>query len=260
MTDYQYIDFHSEEHVATITLNRPKVSNSMNVGLLKELRVAVEMAEQDDNVRVVLLRAAGKNFCAGADLGCEETMAHPADVHLKEDHKPILLQIRNSRKTYICAVQGAAAGVGSAYVMMCDMTLMADTAYIYQAFVPIGLVPDGGATWLLGRNIGYKRAFKMIVEGTKLDAATCVDWGLASDSVPADELDQKSKELAHLVASKAPLAVAAAKQLLSNVFTRSYEDAFDAEADQQPILQGSEDAKEGVNAFKEKRKAAFRGV
>jgi len=259
MSDTKLVEYQSEDHIATITMNRPDKGNGMSLALLAEMSEAIEAVESDDSVRVVILRSAGKNFCVGADLSDKGLAAKPADEHILQDHAPHLSGIKNSSKVYICAVQGAAAGIGSAYAMVCDFTLMARSAYLYQAFLPIGMVPDGGATWLLGRQLGYKRAFKMMIEGTKLDAQTCLDWGLASDIVELEELEQETTKLAHLIASKAPLAVAATKQLLHGVFSDNYENTIEAEAAKQKVMAKSADSAEGIAAFFEKRTATFRG-
>lgn len=259
MSEFEFIEFATEDHVATITFNRPRIGNGLSIAMLKEFNSALTECESNDSVRVVVIKGNGKNFCVGADLTDKEATVKTAEEHILTDHAPNLHCIRNSKKVYICAMQGAAAGIGSAYAMVCDMTIMADNAYIYQAFLPIGMVPDGGATWLLGRHLGYKRAFKMIIEGTKLSADKCLEWGLATDVVATIELDNHTRELASTVASKAPLAMAAAKQLLNGVFDSSYEETVIAEARQQRLMHESTDCKEGVTAFLEKRPAIFKG-
>ncbi len=259
MSEYQFIEFAAADHVASITFNRPLKGNGLSLALLKEFNSALTQCESDDSIRVVVLKGNGKNFCVGADLTDVQAAEKPTDEHILEDHAPNLHCIRNSKKVYICAMQGAAAGIGSAYALVCDMTIMADNAYIYQAFLPIGMVPDGGATWLLGRHLGYKRAFKMIIEGTKLGAEQCLDWGLASDVVAADKLDDHTRQLAATIAGKAPLAAAATKQLLNGVFDSSYGDTVIAEARQQRRMHETADCKEGVAAFLERRSPVFRG-
>jgi len=259
MSEFEFIECTAADHVATITLNRPRIGNGLSVAMCKEINSALTRCEADNSIRVVVLKGNGKNFCVGADLTDTQATEKPTDEHILEDHAPNLHCIRNSKKVYICAMQGAAAGIGSAYALVCDMTIMADSAYIYQAFLPIGMVPDGGATWLLGRHLGYKRAFKMIIEGTKLGASQCLDWGLATDVVAANELDSHTQQLAKTLANKAPLAMAAAKQLLNGVFESSYGDTMIAEARQQRLMHESADCKEGVSAFLEKRSPVFHG-
>ncbi len=259
MSEYEFIEFSAADYVATITLNRPRIGNGLSVAMCKELYSALTRCESDDSIRVVVLNGNGKNFCVGADLTDAQATVRPTDEHILEDHAPNLHAIRNSKKVYVCSMQGAAAGIGSAYALVCDMTIMADNAYIYQAFLPIGMVPDGGATWLLGRHLGYKRAFKMIIEGTKLGASQCLDWGLATDVVAADELESHTQQLARNLYKRQPLAMAAAKQLLNGVFDSSYGDTVIAEARQQRLMHESADCKEGVSAFLEKRPAVFRG-
>ncbi len=256
---YECIEYSVNDAVAEVRLNRPAIGNALSLALLQEMNSAFQAAESDPSVRVVLLSASGKNFCVGADLQDAAALEKPVDQHLLEDHLPNLLAIRCSQKTYIAVTQGALAGIGGAYALLSDVTIMADNAYLYQAFLPIGLVPDGGITWLLGRHLGYKRAFKLISEATKLDAATCLDWGLASDVVPLEELTRAAGAKARQLASVAPLALSASKQLLNRVFEEDFPAAVAAEAEQQLKMLKSEDAAEGVAAFLEKRRPVFKG-
>lgn len=256
---FNNIEYIVREQVATVTLNRPESSNAMTVDLCHELQAAFKAAEADDNVRVIVLTGNGRNFCAGADLTDTGQQGKSVIDHLEFDHGEALKLIKNSVKPYIAAINGAAAGIGSAYVMLCDLAIMSQSAYIYQAFLPIGLIPDGGANWLLGHQLSYKRAYQMIVEGTKLDADTCLDWGLANKVVGPDQLLEEAQAWAESLAAKAPLAMGYAKEQLHLAFQQSYEATISSEARRQKILLESEDAKEGVSAFLQKRPAAFKG-
>ena len=251
--------YSADNKVATITLNRPEAANSMSLTLLKDLDSAVDMALADDNVRVVVLAANGKIFCAGADLRDTEIFSKSTLEHLENDHKPILMKIKNSSKPFIAMVGGGAAGVGASYVMLADLCVMSDNAYLYQAFLPIALIPDGGATWLLGNQLGYKRAYELIVDATKLPAEKCVEWGLANKVVALEDLEAATYQWADKLAGRAPLAIAYAKQLLHESFELDYSGAFTREAEAQLVLQQTEDALEGGKAFLEKRTPQFKG-
>ena len=143
----------------------------------QELLAAIQQAEESDEVRVVIISGAGKGFSSGADL--KEGMAgyETIEAQIQAEYKPFLSTISNSDKIYISSVRGAAAGIGGALAMTCDLTVMAESAYIYQAFAAIALLPDGGATWHLVNTLGYKRAFELIVEAEKLPAQTVCGSG-----------------------------------------------------------------------------------
>ena len=158
--------------IATVTLNRPEQRNAFDESLKAAMRTEVGRLNDDDDLRVVILRGAGKGFCAGADLG-GGSLADPISFHLDIDYKPFLTGIEKSDKIWIAQVHGAAAGVGAAVMMNCDLVVMAEDAYLYMAFAAIGLVPDGGAHWHLVRALGYKRAYAAIVGAEKLPAADC---------------------------------------------------------------------------------------
>ncbi|MFT5482609.1 MAG: 2-(1,2-epoxy-1,2-dihydrophenyl)acetyl-CoA isomerase [Halieaceae bacterium] len=258
--DYQDIEYVVLNKVATITLNRPDSSNAMTVRMLEELNQAFTAARDTVDVRVIVLAGRGRNFCAGADLTDRDQRDKSVVDHLENDHGGVLKLIKTTPKPVIAAINGAAAGIGSAYALLCDLSVMAENAYVYEAFLPIGLIPDGGANWLLGRQLSYKRAYQMIIEGTKLDAATCLDWGLTNKVVPADQLAVAVQEWAEQLAEKAPLAMGFAKEQLHASFQQSYEATISSEARRQEVLLNSDDSREGVTAFFEKRPPRFTGT
>ena len=166
----------------------------------------------------------------------------------------------NAFNGQISAVNGAAAGIGSSFAMACDLTVMADNAYIYQAFMAIALVPDGGATWHLVRQLGRKRAFEVIVEGEKMSAARCLELGLANRVVPAERLLEETLAWARAIAKKAPLALRYSKEALNRAMQLDLADTISDEAKLQNITCISEDTREGVQAFFEKRPPVFKGL
>jgi 2-(1,2-epoxy-1,2-dihydrophenyl)acetyl-CoA isomerase len=160
---------------------------------------------------------------------------------------------------WISAVQGAAAGIGSAYAMNCDLTIMAEGAYIYQAFAAIGLVPDGGATWHLVNTIGRKRAYEIIATGEKLSAERCLEWGLCNRVVAPERLMDETREWAKTLAGRAPLALRYAKDAVRTAATSDLGSTIDRETELQMLCTESEDALEGIKAFIHRRDPVFKG-
>lgn len=261
MSEYETVTVTRHGAVAVVSLNRPEQLNSFNAGLRRDVLQAVREVNQDVDIRAAILTGTGRAFCAGADL--VETTTNPADFRVDDqlnlEYKPVLLEIMEAPQPWISAVNGAAAGVGSAFAMACDLTVMAEDAYIYQAFTAISLVPDGGATWHLVRTLGRKRAYEVIVSGEKIRAQKCLDWGLCNRVVESAELQQQALAWAQELAEKAPLSLRYAKQAVNQAMEDSLPDTISAEARLQRICVDSEDSREGVAAFVEKRSPVWQG-
>ncbi len=261
MSDYEAVLLERRGAVALITMNRPKALNAFNAALRRDLLAAAREVNKDEAIRVVVLAGAGKGFGAGADL-LETPFDDPSwrvDDQLNHEYKPILLEIAGAPKPWIAAVHGPAAGISSAFAMTCDLAVMADNAYIYQAFAAIGLVPDGGATWHLVRTLGAKRAYEIIATGEKVSAEKCLDWGLCNRVVATDSLLDETLAWAEELAAKAPLALRYAKQAVGEAIEASLGDTISNEAALQRLCVASEDAMEGTSAFVEKRKPVWKG-
>ena len=259
MSEFDVIDYSVSNRVATIKLNRPEVINSFNQALRLQLLTAIEKANADSDVRVVVVSGEGRAFSAGADLAAGMEGFDSVSEQLKTEYKPIMLAIDNADKLYISAINGACAGIGTALAMVCDLSIMADNAYIYQAFAAIALVPDGGATYHLLSSLGYRKALEVIIEGQKLNAEQCLQYGLTNKVVPADNLMDEAQNWAETLAAGAPCAQMYVKKLLKSDAQSDLAAVIDLEAEYQEELVGSKDNMIGVNAFFNKEKPVFVG-
>ncbi len=261
MSDYETVLIERRDGVALVTMNRPDALNSMAMPLRRDLLQAAQEVNADDSIRVVVLTGAGRGFGAGADLTEVADPSGQLDVrdYLNDEFKPILMAISNAPKPWISAVNGPAAGISASFAMACDLTVMAEDAYMYQAFTAISLVPDGGATWHLVRTLGRKRAYEVIATGEKVKAQKCMDWGLCNRVVAPEALVDETMAWAAELAAKAPLSLRYAKEALNGAIEEPLADTISAEAELQHICINSEDAGEGALAFLEKRPPQWKG-
>lgn len=263
MTEAATVTVEQRGAVAIVTLDRPDHLNAFNAALRRDFLTALRTVNADPSVRVAVLTGAGRAFSAGADLaeglGPDDSAGLAIEAVLKEEYGPCALAIARATKPWIAAVNGAAAGIGSAFAMACDLVMMADSAYLYQAFIAIGLVPDGGATWHLARTVGRHRAFDIMTSGEKLAAERCLELGLCNRVVGDGELLEAAAAWAEELAQKAPLALQYIKKSLAFACEHELGQVVSQEALLQHVCLDSADAKEGVAAFLEKRVATFRG-
>jgi 2-(1,2-epoxy-1,2-dihydrophenyl)acetyl-CoA isomerase len=261
MSQYQTVQVERQGAVALVSLNRPDKLNSFDGALRRDLLQAVREVNDDDSVRVVVLTGIGRAFSAGADLADlpADKSNFRVEDQLNGEYKPALMEIYEAPKPWISAINGACAGIGSAFGMVCDLTVMAEDAFIYQAFAAISLVPDGGATWHLVRTLGRKRAYEVIVTGEKIRAEKCLQWGLCNRVVPAASLLADTLAWAAEIAAKAPLSLRYAKQALNAACEDSVGETITFEAKLQHTCITSQDAQEGVLAFMEKRAPTWKG-
>ena len=264
-TTYTALHIERRDNVARLILNRPDKLNSFDRTLRRELIDAVAELNTDPELRVIVLSGAGRAFCAGADLtegfdDAPQGRRGPLTEHmLKTEYKASILGISESTKLWIAEVRGAAAGIGSAYMLACDLVVMAEDSYLYQAFAAIGLIPDGGATWQLLRALGRKRALEIILCGDRVYAQRCLELGLANRVVPAGEETDAAMTWAAELAAKAPLAVQYSKQALNLAAENGLAEMISQEAALQSVCIDSDDAREGLAAFFDKRAPRFRG-
>lgn len=266
MSDTTYETLLIERHgsVARLLMNRPDKLNAFSATLRREMLVAVNELNADPQLRVVVLAGAGRAFCAGADLadgvdGDPTSRGASTEHMLKTEYKPSIMGIAESTKLWIAEVGGAAAGIGSAYMMACDLVVMAKSAYLYQAFSAIGLIPDGGATWQLLHAVGRKRAMEIIVTGRRVYADECLELGLCNRVVDDGTQSEAVLDWARELASRAPLAVQYSKKALAVAADLSLAEMISQEASMQSLCISSEDAMEGVAAFFAKRSPQFHG-
>ena len=248
----------TDRSVLTITLNRPDVLNALNASTHAALAAALDDARADE-VRAVVLTGAGRGFCVGQDL--TEFRESPGDIgeRLRTTYHPNVLAIRALEKPVIAAVNGPAAGAGLSLACACDVRIASDQASFVPAFIGIGLVPDSGSSYFVGRLVGSARAFEWMTMNRKLSAAEAHAWGLVHEVVEADRLASHAAEVANLYATLPTKAIGMSKRLFAHAQTATLEEQLELEAELQAAATQTEDFREGVAAFLEKRPPRFEG-
>jgi 2-(1,2-epoxy-1,2-dihydrophenyl)acetyl-CoA isomerase len=244
--------------VLTITLNRPEVLNALTTSMHGALAAALKDARADD-VRAVVLTGAGRGFCVGQDLSAFREEAGDIGGRLRGTYHPNITAIRALEKPVIAAVNGAAAGAGLSFACACDIRVASDRAAFVPAFVNVGLVPDSGSTFFVTRLVGQARAFEWLCSGRRLTAAEAHAWGVVSEVVEADALADRAAEVAAGLAALPTRAIGMTKRLLDRAPTATLEEQLEWEAQLQAAATQSEDFREGVAAFLEKREPEFKG-
>jgi 2-(1,2-epoxy-1,2-dihydrophenyl)acetyl-CoA isomerase len=245
--------------VLTITLNRPDVLNAFNTAMHRGLAAALKDA-RDGGVRAVVITGAGRGFCVGQDLTEFREATGDIGARLRENYHPNIRAIRALEKPVIAAVNGAAAGAGMSLACACDVRIAADGATFVPAFINIGLIPDSGSSYFVTRILGPSRAFEWLASGKRLTAAEAHAWGLVSEVVETDGLAPRVSELAAQLADLPTRGVGMTKRLLDHAVTSTLEEQLEREAQLQSAATQTEDFKEGVAAFLEKRPPRFRGA
>jgi 2-(1,2-epoxy-1,2-dihydrophenyl)acetyl-CoA isomerase len=244
---------------ALIKLNRPDVLNAFDASMRRALRDSLQAVGDDASVRVVVLTGEGRFFSSGADLKAGLPNAAQAHSQLLEEYGPALASIAEMPKPVIAALDGPAVGIGLAYALICDLRVMAQSAYLQAPFNDIGLLPDGGLTWLLPRLLGYGRAYEFIAESQKLDAAQCLELGLVNRTVADGRAIPEALAWAEALGQRPALALTATKKALRAALVSTYGQALITEAQLQGPLVESKDCAEGIAAFIEKRPPKFSG-
>lgn len=253
--------FELQDGIARITLNRPKAFNSFNREMALNLHAALDKCAENEAIRVVVLKGEGKAFCAGQDL-VEVTTPEQMPgfkVLLEEHYRPIILKIRNLEKPIVAAVNGVAAGAGANIALACDIVVANEKASFIQAFSGIGLVPDSGGTFFLPRLVGFQKAVAISMLGDKIKAHEAEKMGMIYKVYSNEDFETQTNQLLNRLATMPTKGLALTKKAFSSSLTNSLEEQLEIENAAQIEASLTEDYKEGVQAFLEKRKPVFKG-
>lgn len=254
---YQNILTSVEGNVGIVTLNRPKVLNALNHQLMEELVSALATFEADDEIRAIVLTGSERSFAAGADI---KEMSEESSISIMlQDKFATWDKVRNTKKPIIAAVSGFAFGGGCELAMTCDMIVASETAQFGQPEINLGVIPGAGGTQRLTRAIGKVKAMEMILTGRPITAKEALAVGLVNKVVPVELFLEEAKALAKEIAKKSPIAVRLAKEAVMKTFDTSISEGLEFERKNFYALFASEDQKEGMKAFLEKRQAKFVG-
>ena len=253
------VNYRQDGPVVVLSLNRPDSLNGFTSELCTELLQAFERASSDESVRVVVLTGEGRAFSAGADLKAGFVGDRTISGKLQFEYRPVLSVIAEMPKPVIAGVNGFAAGIALSFAMHSDLLVMGQGAFLLSPFTTISLVPDGGANWLLVKQIGYHRAFQLSIESERVSADRCLDLGIANKVVPDDEVLTTCVEWGKTLSERAPLSIAATKKVMRFAIDGSWSDSYNLEAELQEKLKNTGDADEGVAAFLAKRAPVFKG-
>jgi len=254
---YEFILVEREGPVAIVTLNRPQQLNALSYGLIKELALALEALDQDTDIRAIVLTGGEKVFAAGTDIK-EMADATPFDDRL-QGRLAFRDRINRISKPVIAAVSGLTLGGGCELAMCCDIIIASETARFGQPEVNLGIIPGSGGTQRLTRTVGKYRAMEMVLTGDFINAAEAHTLGLVAKVVPVEFLIEEAKGIAKKIAAKPPLAVKFAKEAVLKAFETSLGEGLEFERKSFYLLFASEDKREGMKAFIEKRKPEFKG-
>jgi 2-(1,2-epoxy-1,2-dihydrophenyl)acetyl-CoA isomerase len=258
---YETITVDVTDQIATITLNRPERMNACSLEMAGEINDALAAGLGD--ARCLIITGTGRGFCSGADLAARGdrsiTGGEGSYIALTRHYNPLMMNLARLNMPIITAVNGAAAGVGCSIGLCGDFVIAGKSGYFLQAFVNIGLVPDGGASWMLPRMIGKARATEMMMLGEKISGDRAVEWGMIYKCVEDADLMANARALATRLAGGPTVSYAVMRKNILTALENSYAEQLLAEAEGQRIAGGTVDAAEGAQAFRDKRKAEFKG-
>ena len=262
---YKCLLYGVEDRIATLTLNRPERLNALGDTLREDLYDAVTKAAADPNVGVLVITGAGRGFCSGGDVRAmserdQGSHAPPSSERWAPIRDRIILALRDCPKPVVAAVNGAAAGAGMNLALACDMRIASSAAKFSQAFVKRGLTPDWGGSWFLPRIVGSAKACELILTGETIDAAEALRLGIVNAVVVPEELMAETYRLARRIAAGPAVAIQLAKRALYHNQDVDLRAGLEFETFAQGICRETDDAKEGVKAFVEKRAPVFRGT
>ncbi|MCG8441171.1 MAG: enoyl-CoA hydratase-related protein [Caulobacterales bacterium] len=261
---FAYLTYDVDQHVATITLNRPDKLNALNAALRGELLQAIEQAGGSEEVRAVVITGAGRGFCSGGDMQEKMEAVKRGEGPTARDkidpiRNRIILAMRAMGKPLIAAVNGAAAGGGMNIALACDIRIASTNATFSQSFAKRGMHPDWGGTYFLPRLVGYAAACELIWSGRRVDAREALALGLVTRLEEPETLTPAAHAMARAIAEGPPIAIRLAKQAVGRALDTTLAEALDFESYAQMICAETDDIKEGVSAFIEKRKPRFTG-
>jgi len=260
MPEFRTLLYDLRDGVLTVTMNRPDVFNAFNEQMKRDLNDAFKEAEENPDVRCIVLRGAGdKAFSSGQDLKEHQGQKRSLKESLEKSYNPLIRRMRKIEKPVIGMINGVAAGAGFSVALACDMRVMSSTAKLIQVFIRIGLVPDSGSHWFLPRLAGTGRAFEYAATGRDIPAEEAERVGLVNKVCPPEQLEAVTMEIARPMAQAPTKAIGLIKRTLNKASTCDLDMLLDYEAMIQQIASETEDHKEGVTAFLEKRPAKFKG-
>ncbi len=256
----EFINSEKKGSVLWLTLNRPDVYNAFNEAMLMELQEAFKAAADDDEVRCVVLTGSGKAFCSGQDLKDFNEKKSTFKEALDKKYNPLIRQITSLPKPVICGINGVAAGAGLSVALACDYRVAVESASLIEVFINVGLVPDSGSSFTLPRLIGYARAFEMCATADKMSAVEAYRIGLVNKVVSNGKtLNVFLEKVSVKYASMPTKAIGMIKDMLMKSFDSGLNEMLELESKYQDIAGDTEDFKEGINSFIEKRKPKFLG-
>lgn len=258
---YNTIQLDIADNIATLTMDRPDVFNAINDEISYELQDAWKKIKRDDEVRVVVFTGSGKAFCSGQDLkAIKDSKDRNLAESLHKRYNPIIRAMRNLPKPIIGKLNGVAAGAGCSFALACDLLVASEKASLIEVFVNVGLVLDSGSSYFLPRLVGSPKAFELATMGSKVSAQEAFELGMVNKVVPPEDLDEAAMEYAKYYAKAPTKAIGLMKQMLNKSTYSDLDTMLEYEAYCQEIAGNTEDYKEGVKAFNEKRKPEFKGA
>jgi 2-(1,2-epoxy-1,2-dihydrophenyl)acetyl-CoA isomerase len=254
----QHVNVQSHGGIALIQLNRPEKLNAIGALMRQQLSEAIKQAERDDAVRVVVLTGSGRAFSAGGDIaemdqGMDSRKPEDLGRVLREEYGPMFIRLHTMPKPVIAALNGPALGIGASFALACDIRIAAPEAYLTEAFINIGLVMEGGASWLLPRLAGSAVAYEMFFTGRPLSAEDAHRLGIINRIVPAERLEEEVREFAGHLASQPRQALASAKRAVNRAFESTYEEAVEFESYLQEAQAANGEFAAGVQKFQASR-------
>lgn len=256
---YQFIKYEKENSSCFITLNRPDVYNAFNEEMLYELQDAFKKISDDETIRAVGITGEGRAFSSGQDLKAFNEKNSGFKEALDNKYNPLIKSITSLPKPVVCGLNGVAAGAGMSLALACDIRIASENSSMTEVFINVGLVPDSGSSFFLPRIVGYSKAFELCMTAEKISASDAMKYGLVNKVVSGKVFKKYFKEYVNDVGSKPTKALGMIKDLLKKSFESNLDEILELESQYQEAAGGTEDFKEGVNSFLEKRKPEFKG-